>query len=212
MDDPLQWMCNEGRAIPATRALAGKLDHSAPRAMDCFAACASTAVMLNPLPSQSSLPCPSITRCQTWTFTEQTKLNPTWSIRLPHSKGLEHSGTEEQSPRNRRTRSLSVCVSGRGGTDHGRKRSRSSRTVARACSGSACSNSSFALRATPATNRKARRGMPKPQDPMKKCGCCAARGRAIVFALYRTWRRRLNVSINKGMSLDPHRQMSADGT
>ena len=37
--------CSGGRAIPATRTLAGKLDHSAEREMDCSAACASTAAM-----------------------------------------------------------------------------------------------------------------------------------------------------------------------
>ena len=45
--------------------------------------------------------------------------------------------------------------------------------------------------------QSAPREIPKPQDAMRKCGCCAARGRAIVFASYRTWQRRLNQLINK---------------
>ena len=42
-------------------------------------------------------------------------------------------------------------------------------------------------------------------DRMRKCGCCAARERAIAFVSFQTWRRRLNVLINKGVLLDPHR-------
>jgi len=165
--------------------------------------------MLTRLPSLSSLPSQRITRYQTWTFAEQTKLT-----RMVNQSPAFQWAWRTAGPGSNRLASpnllfISLCPRG---TDHGQRRSGSSRAVARAFSGSACSDSDFALRATPATNRQARRGMPKPQDPMKKCGCCAARGRAIVFALYRTWRRRLNVSINKGMSLDPHRRMSANGT
>src|SRR5262249_13575341 len=39
--------------------------------------------------------------------------------------------------------------------------------------------------------------MSKPQSPMRRYGCCAAKARAIGFALYPTWRRTLNVAINK---------------
>ena len=39
--------------------------------------------------------------------------------------------------------------------------------------------------------------MPKPQNQMRKYGCCAARARATAFALYLTWRRGLSALINK---------------
>src|SRR5262245_57132971 len=54
--------------------------------------------------------------------------------------------------------------------------------------------------------------MSKPQSPMRRYGCCAAKARATVFALYPTWRRTLNVSLNKISAIQTVEQATYAGT